>query len=73
VKHITLEIYVEPSSNTAHCLRDKPSYGETHEPTSGHRQRVVLNDGQHRVKIGVYGRTLPLEDIKRIARVAVSN
>lgn len=72
MKNVTLEIYVDLSSNVAHCLREMPAYGDTHQPTPGHVQCATLNDGQHRVKVAVYHRKISLDDMKRLARLALT-
>lgn len=72
MKNLTLEVYVDRDLKTCHCWRSAPAYGDSHEPASGAQQRLVLNDGQHRVKVGVFNATLTIEQIKGLARLALT-
>ena len=71
MKHTTVEVFVDSSDKTLLCFKSCPAYGDSPEPARGFKQRYVLSDGQHRVKIAIFNATLPLEHIKAIARVAV--
>lgn len=72
VKHLTIEINVIEGTGTAHVWRCAPAFGDSPEPCPCALQSGVLNDGTHRVKFGVYGAPIPLEDVKRIAREALT-
>jgi hypothetical protein len=69
---MTLEVTVCRAEKRADVWRDKPAYGRSHEPRAGALWRGVLNNGQVRVKIGVYGELLTLPELQMIARIAVS-
>jgi len=73
VKNVTIEMYVDRLNRTIHCLYSAPSYGESLEIPRGYKQRLVLNDGLHRVKIGVFNATLPLEAVKMLARTVITS
>jgi len=67
-----LEIYPVPMSREITCWIDSPAYGQAGELSTGNlKRRVVLNDGENRVLVGVYDHDLDLERIKHIARLAV--
>lgn len=72
MKNITIELYVDRANREVHVFRESPAFGDTHEPRYNPLQRGVLNDGQHRVKFGVYNAMLSIEQIKSIARMALS-
>lgn len=72
MREMTLEVTVCRARKTAHTWRSAPAYGTSHEPRAGALWRGVLNNGQVRVKIGVYGEMLTLPEIQMIAGIAVS-
>jgi len=69
---MTLEVTVCRARKEAQVWRSSPAYGTSHEPRAGALWRGVLNNGQVRVKIAVYGELLTLTEIQMIARIAVS-
>jgi len=58
-------------TNQALCFIQSPAFGEAILQEMDFVQRLVLNDGKNRVHVGVTGRKLSIEDIRRIARQAV--
>lgn len=72
MKNVKLELYVDLAQNEVHIIRDMPAYGDVGEMPRGARQNLVLNDGLHRVKIGVFNATLPVERIKELTRFALT-
>lgn len=76
MKHMTIEVYLKPGSSDpceAALFRSTPAFGDSHEPHPESRhQRVTLNNGEVRVKVGVYNGTLTLDEIKAIARHALT-
>jgi len=70
MKFHSLEIHVQPD-NTALCFVCSPAYGNVDTTAKMSVQLLTLNDGLNRVKVAVTGRKIPVEDITRIARIAV--
>lgn len=71
MKHHRLELYPKNKSSECACWQCSPAFGLAGELAQGAVQTFVLNDGNNRVLVGVYNRPLPLQDVKRIARIAV--
>jgi hypothetical protein len=71
MKNVTLEFYLIPNSREVATFRSTPAFGESHEPTPGHRVVGVLRNEQYRVKFGVYNGVLDIEQIKDLARQAL--
>jgi hypothetical protein len=71
MRHHTLEIYGNDEENHVVATISSPAYGDAHEPAAGYLRRIVLNDGENRVIVGVYHFDRPLEIIKLIAREGI--
>jgi len=69
---MTLEIHANRAKKEARVWRCAPAFGASPEPPSGAVWRGVLNNGQMRVRIGVYGDALTLPEIQLLAKIAVS-
>lgn len=72
MKNLTLEVYVDPENRIVRCFYEAPAYGSSHDIKRGFVQSGVLNDGVHRVKFAIFNAMLPIEQIKALARMAVS-
>jgi len=71
MKHYALEIHVQPD-NTALCFISSPAYGVAPLSIKNAVQCLALNDGANRVLVGVTGRAISIEDVKRLARQALN-
>lgn len=72
MRHFTIEMLGHDRDGDFVCMVSAPPWGVSHEPQGAYDRRLVLNDGTHRVIVGLYnGVTLPIETIKRIAREVV--
>lgn len=71
MRHHKLELFPQLNSANCACWHSSPAFGLAGDVAPYAVQKVVLNDGSNRVVVGVYNRPLPLDEIKRIARIAV--
>jgi hypothetical protein len=73
MKHITIEVLGENKQGEFTCLVSAPTFGASHEPQGKFDRRVVLNDGQHRVIMGIYnGAKMNTEQLQSLAREVVN-
>lgn len=72
MREMTLEITPDRETRQVHVWRSAPAFGSSHEPAPGAVWRGVLNNGEIRVKVGVYGSMLALDEIRMLARIALT-
>lgn len=73
MRNYTVNIYGADEENNIVATICAPAFGEAPESETGYIRRLVLNDGEHRVKVFLYHRDRPLEVVKTVVRAGLES